>query len=232
MKVLVVQNAGCETLGSLEGLLRSRGFAIDLINAPFEPVVTDPDRYSGIVILGGPVSVYDGLPYLEREQQLVRTAVEAGTPLLGVCLGSQLIAQATGGRVFKGSKKEIGWDQVLLTSDGVRDIFRGFKAGSPMRVFQWHGDTYDLPPGAITLARSALYPQAFRVGSAVGMQFHLEVDEEMIRLWSREYRNELASEGIDASALIGPGDAFSELSSRSALVFGNFLDAIDGGDGS
>jgi GMP synthase-like glutamine amidotransferase len=232
MKVLVVQNAGCETLGSLEGLLRSRGIAIDVINAPFERVFTDPDRYSGIVILGGPVSVYDGLPYLEREQQLVRAAVKADTPVLGVCLGSQLIAQATGGRVFKGSKKEIGWDQVLLTPDGVRDIFRGFKAGSPIRVFQWHGDTYDLPPGAITLARGALYPQAFRVGSAVGMQFHLEVDEQMIRLWSREYRNELASEGIDASALIDPGDAFSELSSRSALVFGNFLDAIDAGEGS
>ena len=113
-------------------------------------------------------------------------------PTLGICLGSQLIAKAAGASVYKGSRKEIGWYPVALTADGINDVFKGLQKN--ITVFQWHGDTYDLPKNGVTLAKSELYPvQAFRVGNAVGIQFHLEVSRDMVMDWIKQYRSELES---------------------------------------
>lgn len=221
MSVLVVQNIRCETLGLLEELFRSDGFTVEAIDGPSDHVPVDPEPYSAIVILGGPVSVYDGLAYLEREQNLIRKAIKAGTPVLGICLGSQLIAQAAGGRVYKGSAKEIGWHPVMVTPAGAADVFRGISPTEPIQVFQWHGDTCDLPHDAVLLAKNELYPQAFRIGSAIGIQFHLEVDEEMIRLWSKEYQRELDSEGIDPVSILPRNNTIADLASKCSIVFGN-----------
>ena len=218
-KVLSVQNIACESLGTLEGLLKNDGFSIETVNAQADRI-PDAKGYSAIVVLGGPMAVYDNLSYLQREQELVRDAVKGGRPVLGICLGSQLIAQAMGGRVYKGAKKELGWQTVSLTGEGEKGLFAG--AHKEMRVFQWHGDTYDLPPGATVLAHSKLYPQAFRIGSAIGVQFHLEVDERLIKTWMKEYESEVRAEKVNESDILpAPGD-LQELAKSCQLAYRNF----------
>ena len=222
MKVLAVQNIEFETLGTLDQLLRSDGFEIEIIDAPVDRIPVDSDDYSGIIILGGPVAVYDQHEYLLLEQELVRSAIKSQTPVLGICLGSQLIAQAIGGRVFRGSRKEIGLNNVRLTPGGRSDIFKDADSQEPMKVFQWHGDTYDLPSGAFVLARNELYPQAFRFGSAVGIQFHLEVDKQMIGRWIAEYEKELNLERIDPDEVVPSENDLALLASNCKVVYRNF----------
>src|SRR5829696_8230911 len=118
------------------------GYDIEKVNIQDDPVPTCPLEYDAIVILGGPMAVYDNFPYLQKEQDLIRSAMKNDTPVLGVCLGSQLIAQAAGGLVYKAKKKEIRWHNVYLSPASSNDIFSGF-TDKMIRVFQWHGDTYD-----------------------------------------------------------------------------------------
>lgn len=220
-KILSVQNIACETLGTLEQMFRSDGFEIEKINAQSDPVPASSKGYGAIVILGGPMAVYDNLPYLQREQDLIKDAIKNDTPVLGVCLGSQLVAQAAGGRVYRGKKKEIGWHYVYVTPASSNDVFRGV-TDKTIRVFQWHGDTYDLPANAKILAYSDLYPQAFRVGSAVGVQFHLEVDKRLIESWIQEYSAEVSAEKINPESILpAPGDV-EQLAARCRLVYSNF----------
>lgn len=227
MRILSVQNIECETLGTLEKMFLADGFSIDSINAQKDELPDDLERFAGIVILGGPVAVYDDHSYLVEEQNLVRRAIKNRIPLLGICLGSQLIAQAAGGRVYRGLKKEIGWYDVSLTPAGSSDVFLGLGSGRH-RVFQWHGDTYDPPRGATVLATSELYPQAFRVGSAIGIQFHLEVDEALIQRWMHEYRAELEREDLQIDSILPkPGD-IDALEQKCARVYGNFSRLING----
>ncbi len=144
------------------------------------------DGYRGLVVLGGPMNVdeVDAHPHLTTEEGLIREAIERGLPVLGVCLGAQLIASALGARVGLAPEKEIGWTDVAVTQDGERDPLLGHFAPSA-RLFQWHGRTFELPRGAVHLARSpACANQAFRYGDrAYGLQFHLEVDEPLIERW-------------------------------------------------
>lgn len=220
-KILSVQNAECETLGTLENMFRSDGFEIENVIAK-DHVPASSQGYDAIVVLGGPMAVYDNsLPYLQKEQDLIRDAIKGDIPVLGVCLGSQLIAQAAGGRVYKGKQKEIGWGSVYITPASSNDIFRGV-TDKTIRVFQWHGDTYDLPPGAKILAYTDLYPQAFRVGSAVGLQFHLEVDRGMIEQWMKEYAAEVKAEKVEQETILpAPGDA-EQLAARCGQFYKNF----------
>jgi GMP synthase (glutamine-hydrolysing) len=144
-------------------------------------------EYRGVVVLGGPMSANDPLPGLADELALIERALDRGVPLLGICLGSQLIAKALGARVYRNVTLEIGWEPVHLTDAGRGDpIFQGIE--SPATFFHWHGDTFDLPPGAEWLAWSEkTRHQAYRAGSNVyGLQFHPEVTAGMIEDWSRE----------------------------------------------
>ena len=222
MRVLAVQNIECETLGSLEQLLRSDGFEIEITNAQVDQIPVTPDDYDGIVILGGPMAVYDNLDYLLREQELIKSAIKAQIPVLGICLGSQLIAQAAGGRVFRASQKEIGMSKVSLTPSGRSDIFKDEVGHQQLTVFQWHGDSYDLPSGTSVLAVNDLYPQAFRIGSAIGIQFHLEVDKQMITSWIDEYRKELDLEGVNPREVVPTENELAQLVSNCKVVYGNF----------
>src|ERR687890_2658929 len=181
-KILTIQNIDCETLGTLKELFQSDGHKIETIDAQSDIIPGNAESYKAIVVLGGPMAVYEEKKYLRDEELLIRDAIKKNVPLLGICLGSQLIAQAAGGRVYKGVRKEIGWYDVIITDIGEEDLFNG-TGSKTIRVFQWHGDTYDLPRGAAIIATSTLYPQAFRIGSAVGIQFHLEVNREMIENW-------------------------------------------------
>jgi GMP synthase (glutamine-hydrolysing) len=122
---------------------------------------------------------------------LIRETVKKEIPLLGICLGSQLIAKSFGAKVYPGNKKEIGIYHDIEFENIKSSLFSGIK--SPATVFHWHGDTFDLPPNSTRLAHSKDYQnQAFQIGSAVGVQFHLEVDEETIRLWLEKSKDELS----------------------------------------
>ena len=133
-----------------------------------------------LIILGAPEGANDDLPYLRKEQALIRDFIGAEKPVLGICLGSQLVARALGARVYRGARREIGFYHDLEAAGP--GLFAGFDG--PFTAFHWHADTHDLPQGAAVLASSRDYEnQAFRCGSAVGVQFHLEADGQMIRAW-------------------------------------------------
>jgi len=177
--VLVVQNTRIEGSGNLGKLLAGDGFDINTVYAKKEPIPTD--AHSVLVILGGPESANDDLRHLQDEQRLVRRYVEEQRPVLGICLGSQLIAKTFGAPVIRGPKTEIGFYHDLRP-DAESGLFSGFS--NPFSAFHWHGDTFGLPENAVRLAHSEQYEnQAFRIGSAVGVQFHLEVSRDMVNLW-------------------------------------------------
>ncbi len=177
--VLIIKNSGIEGSGYLGKLLSRDGFDVTTVNAKYEQL---PEKnFPLVIILGASESANDDLPYLKAEQKLIKKCVEENVPVLGICLGSQLIAKTFGGTVYCGPKKEIGfYDDLMIDDDS--DFLSNFK--NPSTVFHWHGETFDLPAGAIRLASSKDYlNQAFRYKSAVGLQFHLEVDEDMVNLW-------------------------------------------------
>jgi len=205
------------------------GFEIDrLTPVDGDDLPSAIDGYNALIVLGGPASVYEKHQYLNDEERLIKTAVANSIPTLGICLGSQLIAKVVGARVYKGQRKEIGWYPIELTSDGMADVFKGLK--KKIIVFQWHGDTYDLPKNAVTLARSELYPvQAFNVGSTVGIQFHLEVSKDMVMDWIREYRSELESvrNYIDIHDIIAGFDTNADaLKEYARVLYRNFKKLI------
>ena len=143
----------------------------------------DPSAFDWLVIMGGPMSVGDEAeyPWLMTEKDLIRRAVAAGRTLVGVCLGAQLIAEVLGGRVYRNREKEIGWMPIELTEAGRASPVTGFLPPT-LPVFHWHGDTFELPPGAVHLARSAACEhQAFLYdGRVLGLQFHLESTEQSV----------------------------------------------------
>ena len=185
--ILVIQNAKHEGLSNLGKLLKEDGFKTSIVFAKKEKI--PESNHSAVVILGAPESANDDLWYLREEMELIRKSVKKDVPLLGICLGSQLIAKSFGASVYTGNKKEIGVYHDM-EFDNESSLFSGIK--SPATVFHWHGDTFDLPTNAIRLAHSKDYQnQALQIGSAVGIQFHLEVDEDTVRLWLEKSKDEL-----------------------------------------
>jgi GMP synthase (glutamine-hydrolysing) len=186
-RLLVLQHVAHEILGTLDPLLRAARCRIRYVNFGREPEARpDVSRYDGLVILGGPMNCdqVERHPHLDHELECIREAIRRGRPVLGICLGSQLIARALGAPVTRNPVKEIGWYDVTPTAAGASDpLFRHF--GGTEKIFQWHGDTFGIPAGAVHLASSPdCANQAFRFGDNVyGLQFHLEVDAPMIHRW-------------------------------------------------
>jgi GMP synthase (glutamine-hydrolysing) len=171
------------------------------------------------------MSANDPLPYLDRERALVGQAVERGQPLLGICLGSQLIAQCLGADVHRNSEREIGWFDIHLTEAAADDaLFRGIQG--PETVFHWHNDTWELPPGAVRLAGSkACENQAFRAGRNIyGLQFHLEVTPEMIADWMEQDEN--CGDVRELSGPIDPHFNPVRLEELSNAVFGRWCSLV------
>ena len=186
-KLLVFQHVPYELLGTLNPQLKDAGFRIRYVNFGREPHARPSlDGYQGLVVLGGPMNTdeVDAHPHIATEIELVREALAIDMPILGICLGAQIIAKALGAGVGRSGEKEIGWYSVSPTADGTADpLVSCFD--STEQIFQWHGDTFDIPQGAVHLASSPGCPnQAFRYGENVyGFQFHLEVDEAVIERW-------------------------------------------------
>jgi GMP synthase (glutamine-hydrolysing) len=186
-RIVVFQHVAHEILGTLDPMLRDAGFRIRYVNfgrqGDADPQV---DRYHGLIVLGGPMNCDETArhPHLAVEIAAIRTAIERGMPVLGICLGAQLIARALGARVTRNPEKEIGWYDVTPTDEGARDPLFSHFAGTE-KIFQWHGDTFEIPEGAVHLAQSGTCAnQAFRYGDNVyALQFHLEVDEPLITRW-------------------------------------------------
>ena len=221
---LVLQHIECEDLGTIANAMSQRGIGYKYVRLfDGEPVPSDPGNYSGMIILGGPMNVYeeDKFPYLKDEDILIKKAVKNDMPVLGICLGGQLIAKATGAKVKKGTKKEIGWYDLKLTKDSRQDKVFNSLPGT-IKVFQWHGDTFDIPDGAVHLAGSELFSnQAYRVGSSIyGLQFHLEVTQEMINRWISEYEEELSTlDYINAGRIISDTPVYIDNLNRCAELF-------------
>ena len=186
-RLLVVQHVPYELLGTLNPLLKREGFRLRYINFGREPDAEPRlDGYDGVVVLGGPMNVdqVDEYPHLEHEIRLIRDALQREMPILGVCLGAQLLAAALGAEVGPSAEVEIGWYPVSPTDEGRRDPLLSCFADTEA-IFQWHGDTFQIPQGAVHLATSPGCPnQAFRYGeNAYGLQFHMEVDSALIERW-------------------------------------------------
>lgn len=187
MNVLVLRHVPHEHLGTIAIALGLRNLAYKYVNF-YEDTIPNLsiDGSSALIILGGPMNVYetDKYPFLEKEDKLIKTAIEKDIPVLGICLGAQLIAKSLGAQVTKNNEKEIGWYPLIVTDEGSKDnLLKHLNVEET--VFQWHGDTFEIPKGATRLAESPLcLNQAFRFGSNIyGLQFHIEVTPDMILEW-------------------------------------------------
>lgn len=231
-KTLVCQHVGYEILGTLNPLFKKSGFRIRYANfGRFPHLTTSLQGYHGLVILGGPMSVDEATlyPHLRHEMVLIEEALKREIPVLGICLGAQLIAKVLGAWVGRNTVKEIGWFPITLTDEGRKDpVLKHFH--SPEPLFHWHGDTFEMPGGAVHLARSEnCSHQAFRYGKKVyGLQFHLEVDEPMIERWLKVPYHRQQLEDLKGS--VNPDRIREEthryihrLKELSRLTFGEFI---------
>jgi GMP synthase (glutamine-hydrolysing) len=205
VKICVLEHAEPETPGLLGEVLTARGIRMDTVQ-PYrgEPVPRGMEGFSGLLVMGGPMAVYeaDRFPWIRDELALIETALAEEKPILGICLGSQLLASALGAMVAPGNR-EIGWLPVSLAAEAERDPLWG-DVDRSFHALHWHGDAYALPHGAVHLASSALTPiQAFRYGSAAyGLLFHMEMTEAMIRGMVRAFDGELRRAGADGGAIL------------------------------
>jgi GMP synthase (glutamine-hydrolysing) len=226
-RAVALRHVAFEDLGTLEDLLAARGFAVHYLEAGRDDLaaVGDPDL---LVMLGGPIGAYedDAYPFLAAETALVERRLRSGRPVLGICLGAQIMARALGARVYPAGVKEIGWASIALTEAGRASCLAPL-AGAP--VLHWHGDTFDLPAGAARLASSALVEnQAYAWGTAaLALQFHIEVKAREVERWLIGHAAELAAtKSVSIAGLRVDTQRFGPLlesNGRSALA--RFLDA-------
>jgi len=187
MKILIikhVENEGPVTIGEYLKKNKIESETVELWRG--EELPSDLSGISSVVCLGGPMNVYEEEkhPFLKKEDAFIKEVLKRSIPYFGVCLGAQLLAKAAGARVYKAAEEEVGWSKIKLTDKGRQDkIFSGLDT-DVLDVFQWHGDTFNVPKGGVLLAEGdKVKNQAFRIGNAYGFQFHVEVNEEKLAEW-------------------------------------------------
>jgi GMP synthase (glutamine-hydrolysing) len=201
MHVLIIKNVFSEGPGTSADYLNSEKIPFTICEMSTGDAVPDMDSFTHLLIMGGPMAVYEmqQYPYLVNEALFIDRAIKANKHVLGICLDAQMVAHALGAKVYPGQKKEIGWYEVALDPDGMNDPLISALAlpeRKVAQVFQWHGDTFDLPRGSVRLASSDLFPnQAFRYTDRVyAFQFHIEVTPAIVRDWlAREQGVDVAS---------------------------------------
>ncbi len=204
--ILCVQHVAVEPPGDVAEAVRGAGMGLTVARIDRGDVVPrSAEGLAGLVVMGGPMGVpqADRHPHLREELRLVESALKCSVPVLGICLGSQLLAAALGAGVKRGSRLELGWLPVSREPAAKQDPL--FGPLPPVLVaLHWHGDVFDLPPGARSLARSSLTRhQAFRHGTAWGILFHLEADAAQVEAMARAFPEDLEEAGVSEDQLLG-----------------------------
>ena len=230
-RCLALQHVSFEDLGSLEPLLKACGFdvvyrqaGVDNLDTP--QAIAEWAQADLVVVLGGPIGVYesDKYPFIRDELARITERLASKKPIVGICLGAQLMAAACGQKVYPGPAKEIGWDALQLTPAGQASCLAGL-AASQYQVLHWHGDTFDLPPDATLLASTALVPnQVFAIGQhALGLQCHIEAQGRSIERWLIGHTCELGHAGVSLDAIrqdsIKWGDALEQAAQAVFLAW-------------
>jgi GMP synthase (glutamine-hydrolysing) len=201
----VVRHTAIDDLGSFRGVLDARGYEVRILE-PFAGDLEgiDPAAADITIVLGGAIGVNDApsYPFISDEIRFIEKRLKSGKPILGACLGGQLMAAALGARVYKGREVEVGYLPVTLTEEGVRSPLSAL-AHNNYRIMHWHGDAFDLPSGATRLAHSALTPnQAFSMGpNVLALQFHMEADPRVVGGWTVAYIGDIARGKISLEEL-------------------------------
>ncbi len=232
-RFLVLQHIACEPPGSYEDELRARGYMLERVEIDEGERLPDWREFTGLIVMGGPMGAYDDdrLPWLTEEKALIADAVRGGMPMWGVCLGAQLLAASLGAHVAPGPRAEVGVLAVQRTAAGAEDpVFAVLP--DEFDALQWHADTWELPEGALQLARSDAYEQqAFVYRRAYGVQFHLEVGVGLATEWG-----EVPAYAASLEAILGPGalprligevaEREQEMTELARRLFGAWLDHV------
>ena len=197
-----------------------------------EAVPADPRKFSGLAFMGGPMSVNDRLPWIPKVLELAGKAMNADIPVLGHCLGGQLMSKALGGRVTRNAVKEIGWGAVAVEDNGPGR--KWFGATREFLSFHWHGETFSIPPGATRIAASPWCTnQAFVLGKHLGMQCHVEMTPELIRSWCDDWEKELISKAgpsvqTPAQMIEQLEDRVRSLNAIAARLYERWIEGLKG----
>ena len=227
--VVVLQNEADAPAAYLGEALDRRGIEWTVVRLDLGETPPNPESVSAVAALGGAMGAYDErtYPFLVDEKRFLATCTKIGTPVLGICLGCQLLADALGGRAYRADSAEVVFAPVEPTSDGIGDPIVAALAGR--RVIRFHQDTFDLPPGATLLATGGGFNHAFRRGTAVGIQPHPEVTAALLREWlaDGDARQLAIDSGTDPDRLVEAfAAAEAEVVETAAAVFDAWIDEI------
>ena len=226
MNVLVLKNIPTEGPGTIADYLKGQAVPFDVVELIEGQEVPSGQDYTHLIMMGGPMAVYEMHmhPHLGKGAAVIEDFIKKGKSVLGVCLGAQMIAHVLGARVYSGGQKEVGWSEVEINPEGMSDsVFRTLSVeGAPKaEVFQWHGDTFDLPDGAVRLASSPVYAnQAFKWGKNVySLQFHIEVTPEIVTEWFAQEQSFFETQKLFKKTL----DVYPEYSKRAMGFYSEFF---------
>jgi GMP synthase-like glutamine amidotransferase len=221
LRALILQHEEPTPPGHVTDWLAEHDATVDVLRIDVDDREVDPTDHDLIVSLGSEFAAFDdSKTFVPREAQLLRSAVDADVPVLGLCFGGQMLARVLGAEVFRGERAEIGWLPVRSTDPEL-------VPDGPW--FQWHFDSFTLPPGARLIAESDVGPQAFVAGRSLGLQFHPEVTTQIMDDWVRAYRHELDGDGVDPDELLAETKRLADESRRNAWqLFERFLRDVAG----
>ena len=224
----VIRHVPFEDLGSFGSPLEEAGFRVAYHDVGRDDLDTlQPEVADLLIVLGGPIGAYEEAryPFLEKELEIIERRIEAVRPLIGICLGAQLIARVSGARVYRAARREIGFAPITLTDAGRVSCLAPFE-DDPVTL-HWHGDTFTLPAGATCLASTVICEnQAFSLGpSVIGFQFHPEIDASRIEQWLIGHTVELTRAGVDVPQLRAEAEGYRRsLEAKARAVVGTWLE--------